>query len=135
MAAVTVHQLGLPQAVGPATSSAGSRRAAPAVRPTRVELVALTHERGVSGALELHGTVRNPQNGSTLEGMTAVASFFDRQGAFVTSGRAPLHETASHDRDATFSLTLPDAAAIVRYRMSFRTADGIVPHIDLRHAH
>lgn len=118
----------------------GRRRPAPAdtavstaaTRPT-LELVSLTHERGTDGALELRGEVHNPANGTTLDDVTAVALLFDRQGTFVTSGRAPLvSRSVGANGDATFRISVPDAENIGRYRVSFRTADGIVPHTDRR---
>ena len=102
-------------------------------QPASLELVSLTHERVESGGLELHGEVHNPQNGTTLEDVTAVALFFDTQGAFLTSGRAPLEaRSLAQGGNATFFISVPDAANVGRYRVSFRTSNGIIPHTDRR---
>ena len=45
-----------------------------------LELVALGHARDVS-VLTISGTVRNPSTGVKLEGLTAVVSLLDRNGA------------------------------------------------------
>jgi hypothetical protein len=101
--------------------------------PASLELVSLTHERGPAGELELKGAVHNPQDGATLDDVTAVALLFDRQGTFVTSSRAPLEaRSIAHGADATFFIRVPDADAVGRYRVSFRTSDRIVPHTDRR---
>jgi hypothetical protein len=101
-----------------------------------LELVSLVHERGSGGQLELRGEVHDPANGATLEGVTAVAMLFDRQGAYLASGRAPLDvERAAPGGTATFAITIPDAAGAERYRVSFRTHDHIIPHTDRRGEH
>jgi hypothetical protein len=119
------------------TSAANAAAEQTAARqPASLELVSLTHERVESGGLELHGEVHNPQNGTTLDDVTAVALLFDTQGAFLTSSRAPLEtRTLVHGGNATFFISVPDAANVGRYRVSFRTNDGIIPHTDRRDEH
>jgi hypothetical protein len=105
-------------------------------QPGMLELVSLVHERAPGGALELHGEVHNPENGTTLEDVTAVAMLFDGQGAYLASGRAPLEtRTLEHGGDATFAITVPDASAAARYRVSFRTHERVIPHTDRRRDH
>jgi hypothetical protein len=77
--------------------------------------------------------VHAPANGATLEDVTSVAMLFDRQGAYLASGRAPLDaRNATPGSNATFAITIPDAAGAARYRISFRSRDRIIPHTDRR---
>lgn len=109
--------------------------AAPA-GPGTLELVSLVHERSSAGALELRGEVHNPENGATLDDVTAVAMLFDGQGAYLASGRALLEtRTLERGANATFAITVPDAAAAARYRVSFRTRERIIAHTDRRRDH
>jgi heme exporter protein D len=105
----------------------------PARAPAVLDLVSLVHERTSSGELDLRGEVHKPQKGATLEGVTAVAMVFDRQGAYLASGRAPLDvRAASSSGAATFVISVPDATAAGSYRVSFRTRDRVIPHTDRR---
>jgi hypothetical protein len=110
----------------PQTASAAAVTSAP------LELVALRHERQ-GNTLIVSGLVRNPHAGRLIKGLAAVAFTFDRQGAFLTSGRAPLDfpQLAAGD-ESPFSISVPQSAGVGRYRISFRTDDGVVPHIDRR---
>ena len=102
-------------------------------RPTAVDLVALTHERGAGGELELRGEVRGRSDGAMMEHMTAVALLFDRQGAYLSSSRAPLEARTTPDgATASFFISVPDAERVGRYRVSFREGDRVVPHVDRR---
>jgi hypothetical protein len=124
-----------PDARSPGASVAHAESSRAGTSPT-LELVSLVHERAADGALELRGQVHNPENGATLEDVTAVAMLFDRQGAYLASGRAPLAaRQLAHGADATFAISVPDAAAAERYRVSFRTHDRIIPHTDRRRDH
>jgi len=59
---------------------------------------------------------------------------FDRDGGFVTSGRAPIDAVQlSPGADSTFTVALSHAERVVRYRVSFRTDTAVVPHVDKRH--
>jgi len=62
-----------------------------------------------------------------------VVLLFSGDGGFIGSGTAPV-ATASlaAGAEAPFVVTLPDADSVDRYRVSFRTDDRIVPHIDRR---
>ncbi len=104
-------------------------------QPARVplELVALEHDRDDS-RLVVRGIVRNPASAVTLNGLhSGCAGILERwrihrqrtdaggcYGALVPGAEAP------------FVVTLPDADSVDRYRVSFRTDDRIVPHIDRR---
>jgi hypothetical protein len=58
---------------------------------------------------------------------------FNQNGAFVTSGRATVDASALEPgAEAPFVVTVPGAADVGRYRVSFRTDDHVVPHVDKR---
>ncbi len=97
-----------------------------------LELLALTHQRQ-GDSLVVSGLVRNPVAGRPLTGLTAVAFTFNRQGTFLTSGRAMVDfPRLGAGDESPFSVTLPQAAGVSRYRVSFRTEAGVVAHVDRR---
>lgn len=97
-----------------------------------LELVALGHAREVS-VLTITGTVRNPSSGIKLEGLTAVVSLLDRQGALVSTRDVPLdYRALGPGEEAPFKVSVPDAGSIARYRVSFRAGTEVVPHVDRR---
>jgi len=103
-------------------------------QPSSLDLVALGHERD-GDRLIVRGVVRNPSTVSPATALTVVVFAFDRDGGFVTSGRAPIDAARLEPGgDSTFTVTLPHAERVVRYRVSFRTDAAIVPHVDRRHA-
>ena len=104
--------------------------AAPAAAP--LELVSLRHERQ-GDTLIVSGLVRNPHAGRTITGLAVVAFTYDRQGTFLTSGRVQLDfpQLGAGD-ESPFSISVPQSAGVGRYRVSFRTEDGVVPHLDRR---
>jgi hypothetical protein len=58
---------------------------------------------------------------------------FNRAGAFINSARAPLDFTTLEPGDESpFVVTIPSAADVGRYRVSFRTDAGVVRHVDRR---
>ena len=106
--------------------------AAPAAPP--LELVALGHER-VGDQLTVRGVIRNPAAGAGMDGLSAVVLVFTPDGGFVASGRAPVEAAALRPgAESTFMVTLPRAADVARYRVSFRAGDRLVAHLDRRHA-
>jgi hypothetical protein len=112
---------------GSETSAAGRASAA-----APLELVALGHDRD-GDKLTVRGVVRNPSNGTRVDGVTAVVFMFDKDGGFLGSGRGAIDaRTLSPGGDSTFQLTVPGAASVSRYRVSFRTETGIVAHVDKR---
>ncbi len=97
-----------------------------------LELVSLRHERH-GDALIVSGLVRNPPAGKPIAGLSAVAFTFDRQGTFMASGRAELDfPRLSAGEESPFSVSVPQSGAASRYRVSFRTDEGVVPHLDRR---
>jgi len=114
---------------------AGAPAAAPAAAPAPaapLELVALTHERE-GDRLTVRGVVRNPASGAGVAHLTAVVFLFNRDGGFVASGRAGVDAPElAPGSEAPFAVTIPGAADVGRYRVSFRTDDHVVPHVDRR---
>jgi len=97
-----------------------------------LELVALSHERD-GNQLTVRGVVRNPASGAAIDGLTAVVFLFGRDGGFVTSGRTTVESSRlGPGNESRFVVTLPAAADVGRYRVSFRTDERIVPHVDRR---
>jgi hypothetical protein len=102
-----------------------------AENPPSLELVALGHERD-GNQLTVRGAIRNP-SGLDITRLTAVVFLFSRDGGVLASGRAAV-EPSSNGRgaEATFRVAVPAPADVARYRVSFRTDDRIVPHVDRR---
>ena len=70
-----------------------------------------------------------------MGGLTAVVFLFDKQGGFISSGRAAVAAAAlAPGAEAPFviSISIPGVNNVGRYRVSFRTEDRVVPHIDRR---
>lgn len=96
-----------------------------------LELLSMRHARAGDG-LRVTGLVRN-RGAAANTPIMAVVFVFDREGGFVASGRAPLEFGAIANGDESpFQVTIPDAKDVGRYRVSFRTPAGIVPHVDRR---
>jgi hypothetical protein len=115
----------------PDVSRAGNGpAAAAATKPP--ELAGLTHERD-GDRLTIKGVVRNPPSGSALSGLDAVVSVFDRDGSLMTTVRAAVERgPLVPGSDAPFVVSVPDAAAVGRYRLSFRIGDRTIAHVDRR---
>jgi hypothetical protein len=119
----------------PAQPAAG-RAAAPAPPPAApahpLELVALGHERD-GDRLIVRGVLRNPNTGAPIQGLAAVVFLFNREGGFVTSGRVAIDTPVLRPgAEVPFVVTVPAASDVGRYRVSFRTEDRVVPHVDRR---
>ena len=113
--------------------SAPEGTSAVAVGPNSpLELVSLSHSRQ-NEKLSVSGLVRNPAAGKPVERLSAVVFLFDRAGTFVTSSKAHvdfLRLGAGDESPFVVSIDAPESVS--RYRVSFRTDDGVVPHIDRR---
>lgn len=113
-------------------TAAATRAADATSRP--LELVTLRHQRQ-GETLVITGLVRNPPDAPAIAGLVAVAFAFDKQGTFLTSGRSVLDfPQLKAGEESPFSITIPQADGVGRYRVSFRTDAGIVPHVDRRAA-
>ena len=113
-------------------TSAAERPAAPTAQSTQeLELLSMRHARAGDN-MTVTGLVRNRGEAASAAIM-AVVFVFDRDGGFVASGRAPLEfaRIAKGD-ESPFQVTIPDVKEVGRYRVSFRTESGIVPHVDRR---
>lgn len=106
--------------------------AAAAAAAAPLELVSLRHERR-GDTLIVSGLVRNPHAGRSIAGLSAIAFTFDRQGTFLTSGRALLDfpQLGAGD-ESPFTVAVPQSTSVGRYRVSFRTEAGVVAHLDRR---
>jgi hypothetical protein len=98
-----------------------------------LELLSLSHS-VAEGSLTVSGRVQNPQRGGTADGLTATVFLFGADGAFLTSGRAPLEAgTLAAGSGAPFVVTIPVNGTVARYRVSFRDRAGqAVTHVDKR---
>ena len=117
-----------------ASLASGESAAGAENRATRapLELLALGHERD-GDRLTVRGVVRNPASGRDLDRVTAVVFLYNRDGGFLTSGRAAIESPAlGRGGESAFTVTVPSAADVGRYRVSFRTEDLVVPHVDYR---
>jgi hypothetical protein len=104
-----------------------------ATAPPLLELVALGHERD-GDRLTVRGVVRNPPSGAGMDRLTAVVLLFTSDGGFLASGRAVVESPALRPgAESTFVVSVAGAGDVGRYRVSFRTDDRIVPHLDRRH--
>jgi hypothetical protein len=123
------------------TSSASSGRASEPVGATPapataaqipLELIALGHEREAD-RLTVRGVVRGLAPAGEKGPLTAVVLLFNRKGSFIASGRAEVRPGATDPAgERTFVVTVPSAGDVGRYRVSFRSDDHIVPHVDKR---
>lgn len=113
--------------------SAPEGTSAVAVGPNSpLELVSLSHARQ-NDKLQVSGLVRNPSTGQPVERLSAVVFLFDRAGTFVTSSRAHVDFLRLGAGDETpFVVAIDAPPTVARYRVSFRTDEGVVPHIDRR---
>ncbi|MGH9237341.1 MAG: hypothetical protein ACRD3G_04805 [Vicinamibacterales bacterium] len=114
-----------------ATSAAEPPAAPTAQSAQELELLSMRHAR-TGDNMTVTGLVRNRGEAASAAIM-AVVFVFDRDGGFVASGRAPLEfaRIAKGD-ESPFQVTIPDVKEVGRYRVSFRTESGIVPHVDRR---
>ena len=97
-----------------------------------LELMALTHERGGDGII-VRGVVRNPMTGVDQGRVAAVVFVFTADGAFLASGRSALAvPVLAPGSETAFVVTVPHAKEVGRYRVSFRSDDRVVPHVDRR---
>jgi hypothetical protein len=114
------------------TRTATPTPVAPAPTSAPLELVALAHERD-GDSLTVRGVVRNPAAGAAMDRLVAVVFLFDRDGGFVASGRAAVESPALiPGGESTFVVTVPTTAEVGRYRVSFRSDDRVISHVDRR---
>lgn len=96
-----------------------------------LELIALGHDRD-GDRLTVRGIVRNAGTARTGD-VAAVVFLFDRDGGFLSSGRAAIETPAlAPGAESPFIVTVSHAENVGRYRVSFRSGDRVVPHVDRR---
>jgi hypothetical protein len=116
----------------PAPTRRPASPAAPRTAAAPLELMALGHERE-QDRLVVRGIVRNPGRGVGPAHLAVVVLLFDADGAFLTSGRAEISRTSLPGAaEVPFIVAIPQAANVGRYRVSFRSDDRVVPHVDRR---
>jgi len=116
-------------AASPLTPAA--KAAAPATAGA-LELVSLDQARS-GRTLTVHGVVKNPASAASQHGLAAVVFVFDKSGAFVTSARAPIdYQLLAPGDESPFTVSVPNVADVARYRVSFRNARDVLPHVDRR---
>jgi hypothetical protein len=116
-----------PRAASPAAST--TTPATPAEVP--LELIALGHEREAD-RLTVRGVVRGTPSAGKGP-LTAVVLLFNRQGNEIGSGRTEVPPAGPDPAsERTFVVTVPSAGDVGRYRISFRSDDHVVPHVDRR---
>jgi len=102
-------------------------------RPERapLELVSLENDRDGDRFI-VRGMVRNPAT-AAVDGLVAAVSVFDRAGKLVGGGHAVVEAARlAAGAETPFVVIVARAGDVDRYHLSFRTAGGIVPHLDRR---
>lgn len=114
-------------------SLAGTRRAAAGdVVSVPLELVALAHNRA-DGVLTVSGLVRNPAAGTPVDKLEAEVRVFDPAGILIATRTAMVdYLELAPGQESPFAVTLGEARTAARYRVSFRTAGTMRPHVDQR---
>ncbi len=116
----------------PSASAAPIATPAAPVADMPLELVALGHDRAGNG-LTVRGIVRNPAGSASRSGLAAFVQIYDDRGGLLTTGSAPVASAALEPgRESTFVVVVPNADRVERYRVSFRSADNVIPHLDRR---
>ena len=102
-----------------------------AVQP--LELLSLQHAQQ-DGTLLISGLVQNPRGSAPLANVQATAVLFGADGETLTSTRAPLDFTTLGPGDeSAFTIRIPAASAVTRYRVGFRAGDdSVLNHVDRR---
>ena len=124
LVAVSVTMLSQRSGVPPDDLGAGS--------PEPIELLSLAH--AMQGDyIAITGSIRNPSNGIERGQLSVTATVFDRDGTVVGTRQTPLQGAVlPPGSEAPFSVSLPDAGQINRYRISFMQGQTRVLHIDRR---
>jgi len=102
--------------------------------PQPLELLSLRHAAGSDGSFTITGLVQNPLDGEPQNGIVVVVYLFDDTGRYFAGGRATLENSVARPGgESSFSVRVPDAGAVTRYRVGFRHDDGtVVQHVDRR---
>lgn len=97
-----------------------------------LELVTLTHARA-DGVLTVSGLVRNPAAGQAVDQLEAEVRVFDPAGILIATRAAHVdYLELAPGQESPFVVALGEARTAARYRVSFRTAGTMRPHVDQR---
>ena len=97
-----------------------------------LELVALAHGR-TDGALTVSGLVRNPAAGARVDRLEAEVRVFDPAGILIATRAAQVdYVELAPGQESPFAVALGEAMTAARYRVSFRAAGTMRPHVDHR---
>jgi hypothetical protein len=119
-------------AMGNRSTGAAASSSTVAAAKAPLELMSMRHTREGT-TLTVTGLVRNPPGGAEARRVTAVVFAFDAKGGFTASGRAPLDFIVLEPGDESpFVVTIPNVTEVAKYRVSFRTDDGMMRHVDRR---
>jgi hypothetical protein len=131
-AAVGVFILGAAAAFVVVTSRGPQRAVSrPSNLTAPLELVALEHDRDADSFI-VRGIVRNSA-AATVVGLSAAVSVFGPEGELITTGHAAVAaQELAPGEETPFVVIISNADTVDRYHLSFRTAAGIVPHLDRR---
>jgi hypothetical protein len=116
----------------PAEVAPAAAPAAAAPTDLQLELIALGHEREAD-RLTVRGIVRGTAPAPDQRPLTAVVLLYSREGTFIASGRADVQSAGADPAgERKFVVTVASPGDVGRYRVSFRSDDHIVPHVDRR---
>jgi hypothetical protein len=102
------------------------------VHDAPLQLLSLRHQRE-GESLAVSGLVRNPSGAPVRQHTDVVIFTFDRTGAFIASARAAVADPSlAAGSESPFSVPIPNGANVSRYRISFRVANRMLPHVDRR---
>lgn len=113
-------------------ASGGSEEAVPpGVSRPPLELLSLRHDRG-GNTLTISGLVRNPGE-SPVDDVTASVAAFDRAGTLLATGESPVDAgRLAPGGQSPFVVRVSGARDVRRYRVTLRTSDGPIEHLDRR---
>lgn len=100
--------------------------------PSALELLSMTQTRD-GAALLVSGVVRNAARTETAP-LTTVITALDRDGQTIASATTALSALGPGTM-RPFSVRMENAGSVNRYRVSFRTDVGVLPHVDRRASH
>jgi hypothetical protein len=94
-------------------------------------LLALEHDRDADSFI-VRGIVRNSADAAVI-GLNAAVSVYGPEGELITTGHAAVAEpNLAPGEETPFVVIISNAGTVDRYNLSFRTAAGVMPHLDRR---
>lgn len=121
--------LALLVAVATTTRDGTSR---PPSQDAPLELLSM-HRAREGDTLTIAGLVRSPADYGDIGRLSAVVSAFARDGMLIGSGMTSIDVAKLRPGEETpFTISLRGAQGVERYRVTFRDARGVVPHLDRR---